>query len=202
MTTPHEDLAIVDQRATSFGSTQDEAWAVRPCPECEGSQLAVIAYAQFSSQKWLRCINCGCAIVDNDGTVSPPAKPLRAPAGVTGVELAVWNEARSCLAVGANTAAVMMCRKLLFHIAVAHGLPPKNDKDRAPTFLEAVDTLEAEGLITKRMRPWVDRIKDVGNEANHEISAVQPEVALDVATFTEQLLRLTYEMDSLMAGGN
>jgi hypothetical protein len=149
----------------------------------------------------MRCINCNCAIVENDEVASPPNKPLRAPAGVSGIELAVWNEARDCLAVGANTAAVMLCRKLLFHIAVSHGLSAKDAKDRAPTFVQAVDKLEEEGLFTARMRPWVDRIKDVGNDANHEISAVPAEVALDVATFTEQLLRLTYEMDSLMSSG-
>jgi hypothetical protein len=58
--------------------------------------------------------------------------------------------------------------------------------------------MESEGLITKRMRPWVDRIKDVGNEANHEIVPVGRQVAIDVATFTEQMFKLAYEMDALM----
>lgn len=71
-------------------------------------------------------------------------------------------------------------------------------KGRAPSFFDAVEFLQNEGLITSRMRPWVDRIKDVGNEANHQIEPVNKDVAFDVATFTEQLLRLTYEMDALM----
>jgi hypothetical protein len=49
------------------------------------------------------------------------------------------------------------------------------------------------------MRAWVDRIKDVGNGANHEISPVARDVALDVATFTEQLLKLAYEMSAIMS---
>jgi hypothetical protein len=98
-----------------------------------------------------------------------------------------------------EAAAVMLCRKLLFHVAVAHGLPPKNDKDRAPTYAEAVDHLEEQGLVTRKMRPWIERIKDVGNDANHELSPIEPGVALDVATFTEQLLVLAYELDALMA---
>ena len=201
MATPHDDLALVDQRSTTFGSTSEQAWTLQPCPECSGAQLAVIAETTHGVTQWLRCVNCRTGIVRNGNTYSPPRKPLTAPAGVTGIELSAWNEARDCISVGANTAAVMICRKLLFHVAVSHELPAKNAKGRAPTYAEAVQHLEDEGLITKRMRPWVDRIKDVGNEANHEILPVTPEVALDVATFTEQLLKLTYEMDALMAGG-
>jgi len=102
------------------------------------------------------------------------------------------------LSVGASTAAVMLCRKLLVHVAVGQGLAEQNDKGRSPTFASAVEYLQDEGIITKRMRPWVDRIREVGNEANHEIPSISAEVALDIATFTEQLLRLTYEMDALM----
>ncbi|MEE6297192.1 DUF4145 domain-containing protein [Georgenia wangjunii] len=93
----------------------------------------------------------------------------------------------------------MLCRKLLMHIAVTHGLAPKNPKGWAPTFADVVGHLESEGLITKKMRPWVDRIKDVGNEANHELEPVSADDALDVATFTQQLLILAFEMDALMA---
>ena len=92
-----------------------------------------------------------------------------------------------------------MCRKMLFHLAVSNGLAAKDDKGRAPNFAEATKHLEAEGIITSRMRPWVDRIKDIGNEANHELEAISEKDALDVARFTEQLLRLSFEMDSLVA---
>lgn len=78
-------------------------------------------------------------------------------------------------------------------------LPAKNDRDRAPTYAQAVGHLEAEGLITKKMLPWVERIRDVGNDANHEVNVVSAEQALDVAAFTEQLLVLAYEMDELIA---
>jgi hypothetical protein len=161
--------------------------------------MAVIAISKEGDRRWLRCVNCSTGVVDNDGTVSPAAAPLRNPAGVAGVELAAWKEVRKCLSVGASTAAVMICRKILFHVAVANGLAAQDDKGRAPTYAAAVQHLENEGIITSRMRPWIDRVKDVGNEANHEIAPINADVALDVATFTEQLLRLAYEMDALMA---
>lgn len=106
---------------------------------------------------------------------------------------------RECLASGAFTAAVMMCRKILFHIAVSNGLSATDEKGRAPSFLSSVNHLQTAGIITSRMRPWVDRIKDFGNDANHEIHPIEMSVALDVAAFTEQLLKLTFEMDELMA---
>lgn len=92
----------------------------------------------------------------------------------------------------------MLCRKLLFHLAVNFGLPAQDDKGRAPTFSASVQQLEDSGIITVRMRPWVDRIKDVGNEANHVIAPIDEETAMDVARFTEQILRLSFEMDALV----
>jgi hypothetical protein len=111
----------------------------------------------------------------------------------------VWNEIRACLGIGAYTSAVMMCRKMLFHLAVSNGLPAKDGSGRAPNFTQATKHLQAEGIITSRMRAWVDRIKDIGNEANHELEAVSERDATDVAQFTHQLLRLSFEMDALVA---
>jgi len=131
--------------------------------------------------------------------VSPTSPPLTTPEGLAPTELAVWSEIRACLGIGAYTSAVMMCRKMLFHLAVSNGLHPKDGSGRAPNFTQATKHLEAEGIITTRMRPWVDRIKDIGNEANHELEAINEKDALDVARFTEQLLRLSFEMDALVA---
>lgn len=93
----------------------------------------------------------------------------------------------------------MMCRKLLFHVAIQHGLPEKDDKGRAPNFAQALEHLESEGVITKLMRPWADKIKNVGNEANHEIPSTSQEQATDVALFTRQLIRLAYELPAMVA---
>lgn len=149
----------------------------------------------------MRCTDCGLGLVSNHGGISPAVLPLGMPKGLLGDVLTCWEEVRSCLSVGANSAAVMMCRKLLFHIAVAHGLPEKDGKDRAPSFYAAVEHLETEEIITKKMRPWVDRIKDVGNGQNHEIQPIESGEAMDVARFTQKLLELAFEMDALMAEG-
>jgi hypothetical protein len=200
-------LYLVRTAATSistYDQTAEYAWVDVHCPHCDANPMFLLAtevtgsyVPEDSSISWLRCPKCQGGAIRQDRTVHPPRKPLRQPRGLPEVDQQIWEEARSCLSVGANAAAVMLCRKLLFHIAVANGLPPKNERDRAPGFLEAVNHLETEGIFTRRMRKWVDRIKDVGNDANHELTPITPEQALDVATFTQQLLILAYEMDEL-----
>ena len=194
------DLFVPETRYGAIKADTDNAWRLSECAQCGGTQMAVVAYSNSEDTEWLRCVNCKAGLVVNDGKTSPAVMPLAVPLGVSGVELAAWKEVRECLSVGAYTAAVMLCRKLLLHVAVAHGLVGKDDKGRAPSFAAAVEHLEGAGIITSKMRPWMDRVKDVGNEANHEIDPVNKNGALDVAKFTEQLLRLAYEMDALMAG--
>lgn len=195
LTTPHNGLSVSD----------DESWVDLVCPHCGTPRLVMVAAdvdGNFKPQpgmtRWLRCAACKKGCIETAGVLHPAVMPLREPIGLPSDDGRIWREARTCLGVGANAAAVMLCRKLLFHIAVSHGLPPKNKQNRAPGFAEAVKHLAAEGIVTRRMLPWVDRIKDVGNDASHELSPITAEQALDVATFTEQLLRLAYEMDALM----
>jgi hypothetical protein len=121
--------------------------------------------------RWLRCAN------RYSGSVVKQRrhKSWRPAAGYArrshGEEAIAWGEVRACLSVGATTAAVMMCRKLLFHTAVAFGLPPKNNKDRAPTFEQTLEHLQAEGVITKHMRSWAGAagcLSDLISQATHD----------------------------------
>jgi hypothetical protein len=101
-----------------------------------------------------------------------------------------WDEARAGLGAGAPTAAEHMCRKILIHIASTRENAPKK-----MSFQEAVDFLVTSGTITPPMKKWVDKIRDHGNEAAHELQAVPMERARVTLEFTEQLLRIVYETD-------
>lgn len=194
------DLYTVNEKAGGYAQSRSDSWTTQICGLCGGpSRMLVVAYAIDSATQWIRCLTCSSGYVVNLDVISPSVKPLSIPMGVTGVELNAWTEVRECLGVGSYTAAVMMCRKLLFHIAVANGLPATDDKDRAPTFSQVVEHLVADGLVSSRMRPWVEQIKKVGNDANHVIVPMDKDIAMDIAIFTEQLLKLTYEMDTIMA---
>ena len=182
------------------------AWLTMDCPWCGARQLLVVAaevdsngQTHLSLTQWLRCTGCLKGSVLQAGDIYPSQRPLRVPIGLPPEDSVIWDEVRSCLGAGAHVAAVMLCRKLLFHIAVANGLDPKDETGWAPSFVQAVNHLERVGIFTSRMRPWVERIKEVGNDANHEITPVSKGLAMDVATFTQQLLVLAYELDALQA---
>jgi hypothetical protein len=204
MVTFNSDLFVTTTMYGHLNKDDPSSWARLDCPFCGGTQMAVVARnneapGQANYVEWLRCVNCLHAVVRNADELSPTTRPFDLPNALEGEALAAWQEVRSCLSVGATTAAVMMCRKLLFHIAAEHGLPEKDAKGRAPTFAEALDHLEAEGVFTTRMRPWVERIKDVGNEANHDLASISIDQAMDVARFTRQLINLAYELQAMIA---
>jgi hypothetical protein len=54
------------------------------------------------------------------------------------------------------------------------------------------------GYIPPDARPWVDHIRAKGNEATHEIPQTTPEDASKLMTMTEVLLRVVYELPTLV----
>lgn len=108
---------------------------------------------------------------------------------------AVYREARNCMTVEAYLAAVMLCRKLLLHIAVAEGADPDT------TFAQAVTYLETAGYLPARARaPWIDHIRQKGNEATHELTPVTRADAERLINFAEMVLKLIYEYPTRAAG--
>lgn len=194
----HRDLRVTDRVFGHLKAGSSDAFRMSSCPRCGRNQALVVAQTTGGRVYWLRCSNCGRGLVEVDRVVYPGNKPLSVPQGLPDDVAAAWDEVRSCLGVGASTGAVLIARKILLHVAVGFGLPEKNDRGRAPDFAQAIDHLEEEGLITRRMKPWVDRIRVIGNSATHDLPMITEAEASDVATFTEQLLKLAYEMDHMM----
>jgi hypothetical protein len=105
----------------------------------------------------------------------------------------LYNEARRTMSVNAFTAAVMACRKVLMNVAVQEGAKA------GESFAFYVDWLAEQGYVPTKGRDWVDRIREKGNEANHEIPAIDRTDAEDVLSFTEMLLKVNYEMPAKAA---
>lgn len=101
--------------------------------------------------------------------------------------LDLYNEARECTAARAFTACLLCCRKILMHLAVAKGA--KEDL----SFAAYVDFLAAQGFVPPDGKEWVDHIRAVGNEANHEILIATQDLAEEVLAFAEMLLKFVYE---------
>jgi hypothetical protein len=129
------------------------------------------------------------------GAQTPKPKLGSVVSGISDANLgALHTEARACTSFGAYTAAVMICRKILMHIAVEQGAPPNQ------SFKSYVDYLDSKGYIPPNGKKWVDKIRDRGNEANHEIKLMNEADATLLLKFTEMLLRFVYELPSMLEG--
>jgi hypothetical protein len=127
-------------------------------------------------------------------TVPLPAFGDRVPHINNELIESVYEEARRCTAIGAHTAAVMLCRKILMHVAVEKGA------DENLKFVQYVNYLAAKGYVPPDGKGWVDAIRDKGDDANHEIQIMSPDDARLIVRFTEMLVRFVYEMAHLFRG--
>lgn len=98
-----------------------------------------------------------------------------------------YKEARQCTKVEAYTACVLVCRKLLMHLAVQEGA------EKGKSFLFYVEYLTQNGYIPPNGKIWVDHIRKKGNEANHEIVLMTRDDAFELLSFIEMLLKFIYE---------
>ena len=131
-----------------------------------------------------------------DGKIWPGARFGPVVEGLPDDVKEAYQEARDCLSVSATTAAELICRKILMHIAVDKGA------DEGKAFAFYIDFLEQQGFVTPPMRGWVILIKNHGNEATHRLPKPERKRAEGTLVFTAQLLRTVYEMGHLASQFN
>lgn len=98
-----------------------------------------------------------------------------------------YNEARWAYSVNSYTGAVLLCRKIIMNVAV----DCKADEDKQ--FLYYINYLKDEGYIGKTSFDWVNRIRDSGNNATHELPNTSKIEAEEIIHFTYMLLKTIYE---------
>jgi hypothetical protein len=103
----------------------------------------------------------------------------------------LYDEIRKAASSAAYSAAVMAGRKLLMHVAVEKGAPENK------TFVEYVAYLNDNHYIPTGSDTWVDQIRQLGNDANHEITIMGPREANLILNFLEMLLKVIYEFPSV-----
>jgi Domain of unknown function (DUF4145) len=148
---------------------------------------------------WLRCPACGEGSVrtatgpsGGPGVVIPGALPSSTVSNLPSDVAAAWTEARRSHATGAYTAAEIMCRKILMHLAVdMSGSAP------GKSFVQYIDDLEAGNYIMAGLKPVVDQIRSRGNKANHELPASTQQESISTMTITQHLLSGIYELPTL-----
>jgi hypothetical protein len=135
------------------------------------------------------CPRCDLpTLLDGDGSVMFPKSPYgNAIADLPDDVGALYEEARRSLQADSPTAAAMAGRKLLMNVAVEKGA------ESGLQFAPYVNWLVENGYVTAGMKEWVDEIRQLGNDANHEIRLSTSEEAVELIGFVEMLLRLIYE---------
>ncbi|HEU5071956.1 MAG TPA: DUF4145 domain-containing protein [Verrucomicrobiae bacterium] len=109
---------------------------------------------------------------------------------------AIYEEARTATSAGCYTAAVLCCRKLLMHLAVAKGAK------EGDTFKRYVEYLADNHHVPPACKGWVEQIKDAGNEANHVVKMMNREDAEHLVSFCEMLLKIFYEFPAVALARN
>jgi hypothetical protein len=99
----------------------------------------------------------------------------------------LYNEARRAHSASSYTAVVLCCRKLLMHLAVSKGA------EEGLPFVKYVDFLDSNHFVPPGTRVWIDKIREKGNEANHEIVITSKPEAEEIISFCEMLLKILYE---------
>jgi hypothetical protein len=133
------------------------------------------------------CPRCGCPTYLLDDIQTPPITFGESVDHVPPEIDVLYQEARSSIRAGNYNAAGMIARKLLMNLAVTKGAP------EGGSYKSYVDYLEQEGIVTSEMKDWVDEIRELGNDANHELPALTEDEAEAILTFVAMLLKLVYE---------
>lgn len=135
------------------------------------------------------CHRCtGATFFDLDDRQSPGIAFGNEVAGIDDPSVSLlYDEARGAIGASSYTAAVLCCRKLLMHIAVAKGAKANG------SFVSYVEYLADNHYVPPDARPWVDHIREKGNEANHEIVISSREDAEELISFSEMLLKVIFE---------
>jgi hypothetical protein len=148
---------------------------------------------------WLRCPRCGQGSVRTPdrpgvfgGVVFPGSLPSSDVFNLPADVATAWAEARRAHSVGAYTAAEIMCRKILMHLAVDVA-----GSAAGKSFVAYVDDLDAGKYIMAGLKPVVDQIRSRGNKANHELPASTEQESITTMTITHHLLVGIYELPAL-----
>jgi hypothetical protein len=147
--------------ATQYGLFKHEQWY-------EATILNPLGQPREFTRDIRVCVQCGGATTFvKDEQYPPPllgeAMDARQKSAEVKLIVVLYDEARHALCQGATRGAVVMFRKLLMHIAVERGAA------KGLKFVQYCEHLKTTNVVGTPMHGLLDRIKDGGNEENHEI---------------------------------
>lgn len=135
------------------------------------------------------CTNCGCPTFFNQEGAQNPGPLLgrnieNLPSDIS----EIYREIRDSIKVGNYTAAQLLGRKLIMHLAVSVAGAKEGE-----TFVQYVEHLKSANYIPPNGETWINYVKELGNEKNHEIKIGKIDEAKSILKFIEVLLIFIYE---------
>lgn len=100
----------------------------------------------------------------------------------------IYREIRESIKDLNYTAAQLLGRKLVMHLAVDVAKAKEGE-----TFVQYVDHLKSAGYVPPNGDAWINYVKKLGNEKNHEIKIGTAEESSKILKFIEVLLIFIYE---------
>jgi len=161
------------------------------CGNQVGSDRGYVGVTMGSNMRHYVVICPGCDLPSffrESKQISPRPKPGRNIRDISDKAVkCLYEEARNCLQAGAYTAAVLVCRKILMNLGHSYGV--KEGK----SFVAYVNYLESNHYTPPNGKAWVDKIRQKGNEATHEIPQITYEDAIAILALVEMLLTFNFE---------
>lgn len=141
---------------------------------------------------WCSCDKAEPTIlIEMDGTMLtqlPIAREFRSGADWPTNLTSLYDEAAKAYSAGAFTAATMVCRKLIMACACDKG------ETDGKAFTAYVDHLTTNVLAFPAAKTPIDAIRQIGNEANHEVKIVNQADATRAMKIVTYLLNTIYSL--------
>jgi hypothetical protein len=177
------------------GGNDPSDWLQFTCGHCDTKVSGAVVCGSYSDHppiKWILCPNCNDgSVFARNGNLYPGV--MFGP-NIEGIPIEIeeaYDEARECMSINAFTAAELISRKILMHVAVEKGA------SEGDSFANYITFLEKAGFVTPPMKGWVSEIQKNGNKSTHKLASPSKERAESTVMFTAELLRLIYEMEHM-----
>ena len=99
----------------------------------------------------------------------------------------IYNEMRDSFSMKAYTCCVIAGRTLLAHVGVEQGA------EENQSFVYYVDFLVDNYLAKNKSKPWVDKVRKLGNDSAHKLVIASKEDAESSLNFISAILKIVYE---------
>lgn len=164
------------------------------CPHCNlkiaGIKHIAIRWMDNPTYYVLECPSCSSPIIYQcyNQQTFPVGYALRSVKHLTEDVDTIYAEVRGAIAAGCYTAAVILARTAIMHIAV------EQKAEENKSFLYYVNYLVEKGYVPPNAKAWIDTIRKMANDSVHKLEIWKKEDAEKIGTFLMYLLVFVYEL--------